>query len=191
MKCFERLVRTHIWSIHPDTLDPLQFAYRPNRSTDAITLTVHTALSHLDKGNTSIGILIDYSSAFNTSVPTKLILKLRGNWILTGRPQVVRMGHTSSILTLSTRAPQGCVRSPLLYALYTHDCVATHGSNTILKFADDTAILGLITNNDVTAYREEVRDLATWCQGKNLSLNVCKTKEIIVDYRKPHTHRRS
>ena len=34
------------------------------------------------------------------------------------------------------------------------------------------------------AYREEVRDLAVWCQDNNLSLNVSKTKEMIVDYRK-------
>ena len=41
MKCFERLVKDHITSILPDTLDPLQFAYRPNRSTDdAIAITL-------------------------------------------------------------------------------------------------------------------------------------------------------
>ena len=34
---------------------------------------------------------------------------------------------------------------------------------------------------------EEVRDLAGWCQNNNLSLNVTKTKEIIVDYRKRST----
>ena len=28
----------------------------------------------------------------------------------------------------------------------------------------------------------EVRDLAVWCQDNNLSLNVSKTKELIVDY---------
>ena len=38
-----------------------------------------------------------------------------------------------------------------------------------------------------TAYREEVRDLAVWCQDNNLSLNVNKTKEMIVDYRKKRT----
>jgi hypothetical protein len=27
-------------------------------------------------------------------------------------------------------------------------------------------------------------ELAVWCQDKNLSLNVSKTKELIVDYRK-------
>ena len=34
------------------------------------------------------------------------------------------------------------------------------------------------------ANREEVRQLAVWCQDNNLSLNVSKTKELIVDYRK-------
>ena len=46
-------------------------------------------------------------------------------------------------------------------------------------------MVGLITNNDETAHREEVRDLAMWCQDNNLSLNV--TKEMIVDYRKRRT----
>ena len=36
-------------------------------------------------------------------------------------------------------------------------------------------------------YREEVRDLTVWCKDKNLSLNVLKTKEMIVDYRKRKT----
>ena len=50
MKCFERLVKDHITSTLPDTLDPLLFAYRPNWSTDD-AITLHTALTHLDKRN--------------------------------------------------------------------------------------------------------------------------------------------
>ena len=74
--------------------------------------------------------------------------------------------------------------------------MAKHNSNTIIKFADDTMVVGLITDNDETTYREEVRDLAVWCQDNNLSLNVIKTKEMIMDYRlkddraHPHSHRR-
>ena len=49
--------------------------------------------------------------------------------------------------------------SPLLYSLFTPDCMAKHDSNTIIKFAVDTTVVGLITDNDETAYREEVRDL--------------------------------
>ena len=52
-------------------------------------------------------MFIDYSSAFNTIVPTKLITKLRTlsqntslcMWMLdflTGRPQVVRVGNSTS-----------------------------------------------------------------------------------------------
>ncbi|KAI3363561.1 hypothetical protein L3Q82_012170 [Scortum barcoo] len=58
MKCFERLVKSFITSSIPDSLDPLQFAYRPNRSTeDAIALTLHTALSHLDQRDTYVRML--------------------------------------------------------------------------------------------------------------------------------------
>jgi hypothetical protein len=59
--------------------------------------------------------------------------------------------------------------------------MAKHDCSTIIKFADDTTVT---TDNDETAYREEVRDLAVWCQDNNLSFNVIKKKEMIVDYRK-------
>ncbi len=67
---------------------------------------------------------------------------------------------------------------PLMYSLYTHDCTATHSSNVIVKFADDTTVIGLITDNDETAYREEVSTLTKWCQENHLSLNIDKTKEL-------------
>jgi hypothetical protein len=141
-------------------------------------------------------LFIDNSSASNTIVPTKLNTKIRTLGLnashcnkildfLTGRPQVVRVGNnTSATLILNTGVPQGCVLSPLPYSLFTNDCEAKHNSNTIIKFADDTTVVGLITDNDETAYREVVRKLAVWCQDNNLSLNVSKTKELIVDYKK-------
>ncbi len=133
-----------LWFPHA-SLDPLQFAYCSNRSTDnAIALTLHTALSQLENKNTYVRMwFVDYSSAFKTIVPVTLIAELQTlglnrslcRWILdflTGRSQVVRMGNnTSSPLVLNTGAPQGCVLSPLLYSMYTHDCTATHSSNVI------------------------------------------------------------
>ncbi len=79
MKVFERLLKKHICSSIPATLDPLQFAYRPNRSTDdAISQVLHSSLTHIDSinGNYVRLLFIDYSSAFNTIVPTKLAVKL-------------------------------------------------------------------------------------------------------------------
>ncbi len=210
MKCFERLVMHHIKSSLPNTLDPFQFAYRPNHSTDdAISTTLHLALTHLEQKYSYVRMLfIDFSSAFNTIIPQQLIHKLNllglntslCNWILdflTARPQSVRVGHnTSSITTLSTGAPQGCVLSLLLFTLLTHDCNAKSSSNHIIKFADDTTVVGLISNNDETHYREEVAQLAEWCGANNLSLNVSKTKEVVMDFRRnsvdhpPTDHRR-
>ncbi len=138
MKVFERLLKKHICSSIPATLDPLQFAYRPNRSSDdAISQVLHFSLTHIDSknGNYVRLLFIDYSSAFNTIVPTKLAVKLSDlglntslcDWIqdfLTARPQVVKVGQfTSNSITLNIGAPQGCVLSPLLYSLYTRLCV--------------------------------------------------------------------
>ena len=136
---------------------------------------------------------IDYSSAFNTIVPSKLISKLRTlglntslcNWILTGCPQVVRLGNNiSATLILNKGAPQGCVLSPLLTAW--PGTTPTPSSSLLM-----TTVVGLITDNDETAYREEVRDLAVWCQDNYLyhilNLNVIKTNDMILDYRKRRT----
>ncbi len=49
MKVFERFVKNHICSSIPVTVDPLQFAYRPNRSTDnAISQVLHSSLTYID-----------------------------------------------------------------------------------------------------------------------------------------------
>ena len=140
---------------------------------------------------------IVYNSAFNTIVPSKFIINLGAlglnpalcNWVLDylmDCPQVVKVGNnTPTSLILNTGVPQGCVLSPLLF---THDCGATHAFNSIIRFADDATVVGQITNNGETAYREEVRALAEWDQENNLSLNVNKTKELIVDFRKQREH---
>ncbi len=59
MRVFERLVKKHICSSIPVTLDPLQFAYRPNRSTDdAISHVLHSSLTHIDSKNGNyVGLL--------------------------------------------------------------------------------------------------------------------------------------
>ncbi|KAI3353957.1 hypothetical protein L3Q82_018450 [Scortum barcoo] len=63
---------------------------------------------------------------------------------------------SSSSISLSTGSPQGCVLSPLLFTLLTYDCSAIYPSCLIVKFADDTAVVGRIANNDESDYRQEV-----------------------------------
>ncbi len=71
----------------------------------------------------------------------------------------------STLYTPTTACP---LRAPLLLS----------------NLADDTVVLGLINNDDEAAYLDEVERLTSWCQDNCLSLNVSKTKELIVDFRK-------
>ncbi len=92
--------------------------------------------------------------------------------------------HPSNITTLSKGAPQGYVLNLLLFMPLTHDCTAKFSSNHIIKFVNDTSVVGLISNNDKTHYREKVALLADWCGANNLSLNVGKTKEVVMNFRR-------
>ncbi|KAK1806971.1 hypothetical protein P4O66_005464, partial [Electrophorus voltai] len=157
MKCFEKLVRDFITSSLPASKDPLQFAYRHNHSTDdAIAHLLHTTLTHLDKGigNYVKMLFVDYSSAFNTIIPSLLTTKLEDLGL-----------HTSLcdwISNFLTDRPQSLLPAPV-------------------KFADDTVVMSLISDNDESAYLEEIKHLENWCQQNNLLLNISKTRELIVD----------
>ncbi|KAK3533371.1 hypothetical protein QTP70_019315 [Hemibagrus guttatus] len=203
MKSFERLVLSYLKDITDPLLDPLQFAYRSNRPVDdAVNMALHFILQHLDSPGSYARILfVDFSSAFNTIIPALLRDKLfqlnvpdsMCSWItdfLTDRRQFVRLGtHVSDLQHISTGSPQGCVLSPLLFSLYTNGCTFGHQSVKLLKFADDTTLIGLISDGDESAYRGEIDRLVSWCSMNNLELNSLKTVEMTVDFRKnpaPH-----
>ncbi|KAI3369147.1 hypothetical protein L3Q82_026106 [Scortum barcoo] len=146
-------------------------------------------------------ITYNKDSAFNTIVPSKLVTKLRDlrtsaqqlnsalcDWILnflTGRPQAVRMGSTtSSTLTLNTGAPRA-VCSAL--------CCTPCSRMTAWPPTAPTPSSNLLTTHDRhwpdhrrrrDGLQREVRALTSWCQDNNLQLNVSKTKELIVDFRR-------
>ncbi len=137
---------------------------------DAVNMGINYVLQYLDRPGTYVRILfVDFSSAFNTIIPNHLLPKLTQlsvptsicEWInsfLTDRQQLGRLGKfSSSTCTFSTGAPQGCVLSPLLFSLYTNDCTSKDPSVKLLKFADDTTLIGLIQDRDVSAYRQEVK----------------------------------
>eukprot|EP00061_Rhincodon_typus_P001348 g14536.t1 len=56
--------------------------------------------------------------------------------------------------------------------------------NAIYKFTDNTTMVGQVSNDDESKYRREIEDFVTWRNENNLSLNIGKTKELIIDFRK-------
>ena len=62
--------------------------------------------------------------------------------------------------------------------------MAKFPSNSIFKFADDTTVVGQISNNDKLEYRNEIENLVKWCGNNNLSPPVNKRKEIVINFRK-------
>ncbi|KAK3550675.1 hypothetical protein QTP70_002406 [Hemibagrus guttatus] len=167
--------------------------YRANRSVDdAVNMALHFILQHLDSTGSYARILfVDFSSAFNTIVTALLRDKLfqlnvpdsMCSWItdfLKDRRQFLRLGmHVSDFQHISTGSLQGCV-----FSLYTNGCTSGHQSVKLLKFADDTALIGLISDGIESAYRGEMDHLVSWCSMNNLELNSLKTVEMIVDFRK-------
>ena len=99
-------------------------------------------------------------------------------WIadyLTQRPKYTTIGNSvSGTILTNTGAPQGGVLSPLEFTLYTNDCRSSYSNCTILKYADDTVIVGIIFNNDYTNYIDQVHKFMEWSQRNFLNLNVKK-----------------
>ena len=202
MKSAERFVLRKLKSITSPFSDPLQFAYRAKRSTeDAILFMLERLYSHLEKsycGNYARIMYFDFSSAFNTIQPVVLGRKLLhmdvGNnfirWIinyLTNRSQYVYIRQSdccSLTLKSNTGAPQGTVLAPFLFTSYTADIRADNSKFSLVKFADDTALVGLLTKNDVTAYLKQIETFVKYCKDNYLELNVKKTQELIIDYRR-------
>ena len=195
MKCFEKLILRCLLTFTSEHLDPLQFAYKPHRGTDDAILTIlHNAFLHFDKAGSNVRILfIDFSSAFNTIQPHLLALKLLHldvnpklilwivNFLLPRTQSVCFQNSISSKSHTCIGAPQGTVLSPALFTLYTNDCQGIT-KTPIVKYSDDTAIEDL--SNSDSVYFSEVHKFSAWCKESYLDLNIVKTKEMVVDFRK-------
>ncbi|KAK0132216.1 hypothetical protein N1851_032980 [Merluccius polli] len=160
MKVMERLVLAHLRPLVCPSQDPLQFAYQPHVGVDdAIIYLLQKAYSSLDRPNTSVWIMFfDFSSAFNTIQPRLLRAKLENT--------------------------RGTVLSPFLFTTYTADFKYCTESCHLQKFSDDTAIVGCVEGEREAEYRDLVDRFVKWCGENHLQLNVAKTKEMVVDFRR-------
>ncbi|KAI2646159.1 hypothetical protein H4Q32_026094 [Labeo rohita] len=163
----------------PKTSRPKDFGdYRPVKThTSHLMKTLERALSHLEKSGSTVRVMFfDFSSAFNT-IQTALLrdkLDYMGvdhhllTWILdylTNRPQYVRVRDCESdIVVCSTGARQGMVLALFLFTVYTADFMFSSATCHLQKFSDDSAIIGLIMNDDDMEYQERIQDFVDKCR---------------------------
>ena len=173
----------------------------PKRYSTLYIFTNHI-YSHVDVPRCYCRVLfVDFSSAFNTLQPCILVdTRLKINvikhicaWILeflTDRSQFVRFtvdgkAYFSSSRVINIGSPQGTCISPALFTLYTDDCRSECETVKIVKFADDTAILGLLNDSSESfnLFESEIDRFVSWCESHSLHLNVSKTKDMVIDFR--------
>ena len=68
--------------------------------------------------------------------------------------------------------------------LYTVDCRSTDESCPLVKFADDAELVGKISTDEDALYHKQTENFVNWCDKNYLHLNVSKTKEMCIDFRK-------
>jgi hypothetical protein len=185
-------------------LDPLQAGFRKHNSTQTalIKLTDDVRMA-IDKKKVTLLLLFDFSKAFDTISPSKLLSKLRQLgfsrmallWIksyLQGRSQMVFSNKNccSEWLETNLGVPQGSVLGPLLFSLYVNDLKDLLDSQVIkhLFYADDLQIYLHISKDKflegVTRLTQAARVIAEWAESSGLRLNAGKTKAIFFGSRK-------
>ena len=155
-------------------------------------------MSDLDKNLPTDAIYLNFSEAFDTVSPIRLIYKLKGygisgnllNWIhdfLSDRSQYVQINESkSTLLPVTSGVPQGSVLGPTLFIYYINDLPNCTTAN-IKIFADDTKVFTTINDtNDQLKLQSAIDSLYEWTNKWLLKFNDTKCKVMHIGLNNPH-----
>ena len=74
--------------------------------------------------------------------------------------------------------------APFLLTIYTADLQHNTTTCFLQKLSDDTAVVSLITVSNEEEYRDATNNFVEWSAHNQLHLNIAKTEEIVVDFRR-------
>jgi hypothetical protein len=200
-KIIERMVASRITFFMEtnELFDQFQSAYRTAHSCETAILAItNHVLNAIDRGEVTVLVLLDLSSAFDTVDHCLLLQKLAasgfyGNaleWIknyLSNRSQLVIIGnHSSPVALLSYGVPQGSVLGPLLFTIYMlgiDSVIYPHGVKYLL-YADDLQLYIHTRPQDIhsaiASLERCIDDVKLWLDRSKLSLNEKKTEMIVL-----------
>ena len=174
-----------------------QSGFRPRHSTNTALLDVRDyLLQNIEEGYLTGALYLDLKGAFDSVSHQILIFKLSMygfsgnelNWFrdyFTDRQQCVKIsGVTSNYLPVNRGVPQGSLLGPFLFSLFINDvCELPFNINTkIALYADDTAIFCKSRSLPIAEkiLQKELQTISIWLKKNELSLNVKKTKAMLI-----------
>ena len=91
-------------------------------------------------------------------------------------------GVLSDNCTIKCGIPQGSILGPLLFLVYINDLPSCDLSSKVRMYADDTSLTIASDNVHILEQRmnHDICEIHTWLQANKLSLNVVKTKYMII-----------
>ena len=175
-----------------------QSAYRKFHSTETALLRIHNdILLAADRHLEGVLILLDFSAAFDTLSHKVLIKRLHDRYGIKGsalrwyKSYLDSRYHTVSIngvlsdeIPLDEGVPQGSVKGPLLFTLFSAalgDIIKAHGID-FMTYADDSQLYILLHPRDrefvIPRLELCLRDIKAWTADNMLVLNDSKTEIV-------------
>lgn len=179
-------------------LSKCQSGYRPGHSVKTAMIKICDDIGlALDRGNSVIMILLDFSKAFDTISHSLLCKKLQNNFnfykdavdlissYLKNRKQAVFSNDMlSSFLDVSSGVPQGSVLGPILFSLYINDLPHNIKHCQVHLFADDVQLYLNCNKSDLNMVaniiNEDLECIRAWSERNLLKLNAKKTNALLI-----------
>lgn len=196
-----KIIEKHVCSTLKQFVDTYQViqhrqsGFRKGHSCQtALTQIIDEWITAIDQGNIVCTVFLDLTKAFDLVNHNILLDKMKKyrcsdnavTWFtsyLSNRTQQVGVsGKLSEPLEIVSGVPQGSVLGPLLFILYINDLPLCVNACTTDMFADDTTVSTSCSSPESLASKinEDLVNIASWCASNAMSINVEKTKAMIL-----------